>query len=79
MGNSQPVGFWIGVLLGGFAVGAVSGILPLVLALKKERRGLAIASWVSCMVAGLILGFALALPVAVIFTIIIVESVAQTF
>ena len=72
MENSQQFGFWIGVLFGGFVAGAICGILPLVFALKKRRRGLAIASWISCVIAGLILGVILALPVAIIFTIIIV-------
>ncbi len=72
MQNAEQFGLWIGVLFGGFFVGAICGILPLVFALKKERRGLAIASWVSCVVAGLVLGIILALPVAIIFTIVIV-------
>jgi hypothetical protein len=42
-----------------------------VLALKKQRRGLAIGSWVTCVVSGLLLGLILALPVALIFTVII--------
>ena len=72
MENAEQFVYWISVLLGGFVAGAICGILPLVLALKKERRALAFASWISCVLAGLILGVILALPVAIIFTIIIV-------
>jgi MFS family permease len=65
------VGYWVGIFLGGFVVGALCGLLPLLVGLKKQRRGLALAGWISCVVAGLILGLLLAIPVALVFTVVI--------
>ncbi len=69
--NAEQVGFWIGTLFGGFVVGALCGLLPLIIGLKKQRRGLALTSCISCVVSGLILGLILAVPVSIIFTVVI--------
>lgn len=50
----------------------MSGILPLIIALKKDKRGIAIASWISCVIAGLLGGLLLAIPIALIFIVIVV-------
>jgi hypothetical protein len=62
---------WGGFLLGAFVVGALCGLLPLILALKKQRLGLALGSWISCVIAGLVLGLILAVPVSIVFTVVI--------
>jgi hypothetical protein len=69
--DSVQVGYWIGIFFGAFVAGALCGLLPLILGLRKQRRGLALASWITCVVAGLILGSILAVPVSIIFTIVI--------
>lgn len=67
----EQIGYRIGVFLGGFVVGALCGVLPLKLGLKRERRRLALGSWISCVVAGLGLGLIGAVPVSIVFTVII--------
>ena len=69
--NAQQIGFWVGVLAGGFIVGGLCGLLPLLIGLKRQRPGLAWGSWISCVAAGLVLGLLLAVPVAIVFTVII--------
>jgi len=46
----KSLGYWIGVLFGGFAVGAICGILPLVLALNKKpsRSGISKLGLLCC-------------------------------
>lgn len=63
----EQIGYWIGVLFGGFLVGALLGLFPLLVGLKKNLRGLAIAGWITSICSGLIMGIILALPVSVIF------------
>jgi predicted lipid-binding transport protein (Tim44 family) len=67
----EQIGYWIGVFFGGLVAGALCGLLPLLLGMKKQRRGLALASWISCVLSGLILGLLLAVPVASVFTVVI--------
>lgn len=69
--NARQIVFWTRILLGGFVVGVLCGLLPLIIALKKQRRGFALTSFVGCIVSGLILGLILAGPVSIIFTVII--------
>ncbi len=70
--SPEQIVYWIGVLVGGFVVGTLCSVLPLVLAIKKKRPGLAVLSCICCIVSGLILGLILAVPVAVIFTVVII-------
>lgn len=56
---------WIGVLI-------LVGIAPLIAGFIKKNIKLGIIGFASCIVAGLIAGLLLGLPVAVIFTLIIV-------
>jgi ABC-type phosphate transport system permease subunit len=51
-------------LLVGLFAGAVCGIAPLVLAIKRGRDPYGIGALVACSLAGAILGLLLALPVA---------------
>ncbi len=67
--NAEVV-HWMGVFVGAFVAGALCGLLPLILALKKQRFGLALGSWICCVIAGLILGLILAVPVSIVFTVV---------
>jgi len=72
----QPatVGYWVGVFAGGFVVGLLCGLVPFFVGRKKDRASLGVAGLIACVVSGLILGIILALPVAIIFTAVIVVS-----
>ena len=61
-------------LFGGFVVGGLCGLFPLLVGLKKRRRGLALTGWGVSVVSGLILGLLLALPVALGFGVILLVS-----
>jgi hypothetical protein len=63
----EQIGYWIGVLFGGFVVGALFGLFPLLVGLKKNLTGLAIAGWITSVCSGLVMGIILALPVSLIF------------
>jgi len=68
----------LGLFLGGGTAGLVCGLVPYFIGKKKNNRKLGkIALW-SCIAAGLILGILLALPVAVIFSIVIAVKPAQS-
>jgi hypothetical protein len=70
--ETHPVAYWIGVLIGAFVVGCVCGLLPLLVGRRYGRAPLGIAGFFSCLGAGMLFGLFLALPVAIIFTVIIV-------
>jgi hypothetical protein len=70
----EQIGFWIGVIVGGAIAGTICGILPLVLAQKKGLRGLGVGSFIACIISGVILGLILAVPVSIVFTIIVASS-----
>ena len=55
----------------GMLMGLFCGMAPMILALKKSREGLAIASVVACGAAGAVLGLILALPAAAILSVIV--------
>lgn len=57
-------------LVAGGSVGAVCGLLPYFIAKKKNNKLKNISLW-SCILSGVILGLFLAVPVAIIFSIII--------
>jgi hypothetical protein len=75
--NSNNPAFWIGVVIGSLVVGTACGSLPFFLAKSRNRLPLGTAALVSCIVSGAILGLLLALPVAIIFTIIILVMGSQ--
>lgn len=68
----EKIGFLVGALFGGLVAGAVCGLLPFFLAKSRNRVPLGTAALITCGVCGVILGLILALPVALIFTVIIV-------
>ena len=69
--GAEQTAHLIGILLGALFVGALCGLLPLFVGLKRQKTGLAVAGLISCVIGGFILGIILALPVAIVFTVII--------
>jgi hypothetical protein len=55
----------------GMLMGIICGMIPLILGLKKQREGLAIASVVICALSGAFLGLLLAAPASAILSVII--------
>jgi len=70
----EKIGFLIGAIIGGLVAGALCGTLPLVIGLKRKCQGLAIGGFIACVIGGAILGLLLAVPLALIFTTIIMFS-----
>ena len=68
---AEWVGFWWGVIGGALAVGAALGLIPLVLAHALGQKRLAYVAFFSTLLAGLILGMILALPISIGFVIAI--------
>jgi hypothetical protein len=68
---NQQQAFLIGALIGGFIVGVLCGLVPLIVGIVKKRPVLGVVGFVSCVPCGLLLGLLLAGPVAAVFTIII--------
>ena len=69
--SSYDIGYIIGAFAGAFVVGAAIGAIPLVLGLKKGKKGLAIGGFAACAVSGIILGLLLAIPVCILFVVLI--------
>ncbi|MCL5281544.1 MAG: hypothetical protein M1376_16725 [Planctomycetes bacterium] len=65
------IGFQAGILLGALLGGAIVGLLPLLVALRRGRRTFAWASWVSCIVANFLLGLFLSVPLAVVLAVVV--------
>lgn len=59
------------LIVGAIAAGIVSGLVPLVFGLVRGEKGLAFGGFAACTVAGLVLGLLLAVPMAIIFTVLI--------
>ncbi len=65
------IGMQAGILFGAFLGGALVGLLPLIVALRRGRRTFALASWVSCILANFLLGIFLSVPLAVVLTVVV--------
>jgi len=65
------IGFQLGLLFGAFVGGAIVGLLPLIVSLRRGRRTFAFASWASCIAGSMILGIFLSVPVAIVLTVIV--------
>ncbi len=61
----------IGMLVGAILIGIVCGLIPLITGIVRKHFVLGIVGLLSCTIGGFILGIILALPIAVIFTVII--------
>ena len=70
----QNTAFQIGVWVGAFAVGALTGLAPLIAGIKKNKTGLAAGGFFACVICGLILGLILALPCCGVFMYLILKK-----
>lgn len=57
--------------ISGAIMGAICGLIPLLLGRKKGHNNIGTIGFISCIVSGAILGILLALPVAIVFMIVI--------
>ena len=70
----QNTAFQIGVWVGAFVVGALTGLAPLIAGIKKNKTGLAVGGFFACVICGLILGLILALPCCGVFMYLILKK-----
>ncbi len=61
----------VGAIVGSLVAGALLGLIPLIIGLKKGKKGLAIGGFIACMVGSLLAGLLLNIPMCVLFTILI--------
>jgi Zn-dependent protease with chaperone function len=55
----------------GSAMGLVCGLVPLTFGLTRDEKGLAWGGFGACVLAGAMLGLLLAIPMAIVFTVLI--------
>ena len=70
--TDYATGYWIGVLIGAIGVGLVCGLVPLAAGAFTRQMRLGTIGFAACVVGSLILGAILAVPLALIFTVVIV-------
>ncbi|MBR6401154.1 MAG: hypothetical protein IKS17_08055 [Firmicutes bacterium] len=70
----ENTAFRIGMIVGAVCVGIITGLIPLIVGLRKDKTGLAIGGFFSCLVSGLLLGLILALPCCGVFTYLILKE-----
>lgn len=75
--NQQQTAHLIGVMIGAFLAGVICGLLPLFLGLSYKRLELGVIGLVACIIGGFIRGIFLAIPISVIFTVIILSLGSQ--
>ena len=68
----QQATFLVVAIIAGGIAGTVCGLLPFFLARSRGRNGLGVGALVACILSGFVLGLIAAVPMAVIFTVIIV-------
>ena len=61
----------VGAIVGSLVAGALVGLIPLIIGLKKGKKGLAFGGFAACIVGSLIAGLLLNIPMCVLFTILI--------
>lgn len=66
--NEHPPGYWLGFLIGGAGAGAIAGLLPLFLGVRKDRTSLAIGGFLASVAAGMAAGIIGASVVVVFFS-----------
>ena len=66
------------LLIVGLIVGVIFGLAPLITGFVKKRVLLGVIGFATCVVLGLLLGIILALPAAIIFTIIIILKKSES-
>ena len=70
--TSWWLGFGIGAIAGSLVVGAAAGLVPFVLGQLLNQAKVGRIGFLSCVVASLVGGVLLALPVAVVFVIAVI-------
>ena len=63
--------YLISAFISGFVTGSLIGIVPLIFGINKQQKNLGIISILVCAISGGILGALLAIPVAVLCSVII--------
>ena len=66
-----------GLIVGGLIAGSLCGLIPYFFGRKRGQPTLSVAGLLCCIVAGLISGIILALPVAGVFALIIAARPAN--
>lgn len=64
--------YFIGLLIGSLGAGALVGLIPWFLGKKRGNQSMGKIGLITCIVAGFIGGFTYAVPVAIIFAVIII-------
>ena len=62
------------LIIGAIVAGVICGLVPLITGLVKGENSLAWGGFVACIAGGFVLGLILALPLAVLFTVLIVRN-----
>jgi hypothetical protein len=62
------------MIIGGFVAGSLCGLVPFFMGRRKGQQDLATIALLVCAFCGMILGILLALPAAIVFTIVIVNK-----
>ena len=66
--------YFVGVILGALFAGAIIGLIPLILGINKGQKQLGIIGFACCIGGSFILGLLLAIPIAIVFTVIILKK-----
>jgi hypothetical protein len=66
----------LAMMLGGAAAGGLCGLLPYFVGRKRDARLAALAVWV-CVGSGILFGVFLAIPVALLFTLVLARKPAS--
>lgn len=61
----------VGAIVGSLVAGALLGLIPLIIGLKKGKKGLAFGGFAACIVGSLLAGLILNIPMCALFTILI--------
>ncbi len=72
--NLQQPGFLAGALLGGAGVGAIAGLVPLFLGVRRGKTGLAVGGFLACVAGGLVAGIIGALLLMGILSYVIAQK-----
>jgi hypothetical protein len=61
------------IVIGALAAGAICGLVPLVVGLIRNQTALAFGGLLACIAGGFVLGVILAVPLAILFVVLIVQ------
>jgi len=66
------------MIIGGLVAGLLCGLVPFFVGKNKGQQDLGTVALLVCAVCGMILGILLAVPVAIVFTVVIVNKAKKT-